>query len=255
MFKDKRFRIKETDEILSDIDEAARRLPNVRNVFLADGDAIALPLEQLLAIIKHLRSSFSQLESISTYAGPKSTLAKSPEELKLLHQAGITKAYLGVESGDDKVLHDTCKGVDAAQMEQAGKRLVEAGIELCAIILVGLAGKERSLENARATARIINRIQPSELSAMTYTPVPGTKMFAQIEDGEFALLDDKGVLIETRELVSNLKVDGLRFVSNHVSNPVAAICILPEQKDQLISSLDATIQKTPEGARRGVDAL
>lgn len=255
MFKDKRFRIKETDEILSDIDEAARRLPNVRTVFLADGDAIALPLEQLLAIIKHLRSSFSQLESISTYAGPKSTLAKSPEELKLLHQAGITKAYLGVESGDDKVLHDTCKGVDAAQMEQAGKRLVEAGIELCAIILVGLAGKERSLENARATARIINRIQPSELSAMTYTPVPGTKMFAQIEDGEFALLDDRGVLIETRELVSNLKVDGLRFVSNHVSNPVAAICTLPKQKDQLISSLDDAIRITPEGARRGVSAL
>lgn len=168
MFKDKRFRVKDMDEILADIDEAAAIYPQVREVFLADGDAIAMPMEDLLTIIARLKERFPQLDSIATYAGPRSTLAKSPDELGLLHQAGLTKAYLGVESGDDKVLHDTCKGVDAEQMERAGRNLVEAGIELCAIILIGLAGSERSLENARATASIINRIQPSELSAMTY---------------------------------------------------------------------------------------
>lgn len=99
---------------------------------------------------------------------PKDAIRKSPEELRLLREAGISKAYLGVKSGDGKVLHDTCKGVDAAQMERTGKSLVDAGIELCAIILIGLAGKERSLENARATAEIINRIEPAELSGMNH---------------------------------------------------------------------------------------
>lgn len=255
MFKDKRFRIKDLDEILSDIDEAASCMPDVREVFLADGDAIAMPLEDLLTIIERLKERFPKLRSIATYAGPRSTLRKSPEELRLLREAGITKAYLGVESGDDRVLRDTCKGVDAAQMERAGKSLVDAGIELCAIILIGLAGRERSLENARATAEIINRIKPAELSAMTYTPVPGTRMYTQIEKGDFIPLDDRESLIETRELVLNLDVNNLRFISNHVSNPVSAICMLPEGRDRLLASLNEMIEMVPSGSRRNVMAL
>ena len=250
MFKDKKFRVKDMDEIRDDIKEAARRYPQVREVFLADGDAIAMPLEDLLSILALLKESFPSLESVATYAGPRSTLKKSPEELRLLHEAGLTKAYLGVESGDDKVLRDTCKGVNAEQMERAGKSLVEAGIELCAIILIGLAGKERSLENARATAQIINRIQPAELAAMNYTPVPGTRMYQQIQDGDFHPLDDREALLETRELVEGLQVDGLHFTSNHVSNPVSASCWLPRDKKALIAALDDALGRTPDGKTR-----
>jgi radical SAM superfamily enzyme YgiQ (UPF0313 family) len=250
MFKDKKFRVKELDEILGDIDEASSYMPGLREVFLADGDAIAMPQETLLAILDHLKKRFPNLESVATYAGPRSTLAKTPEELKILRDAGLTRAYLGVESGDDKVLRDTCKGVNAEQMERAGRNLVEAGIELCAIILIGLAGTERSLENARASARIANAIKPAALAAMTYTPIPGTRMYRQIENGEFHPLDNKGVLVETRELASLLDVDRLVFTSNHVSNPVAANCVLPDDREALLDALDDAIACTPGGGTR-----
>jgi radical SAM superfamily enzyme YgiQ (UPF0313 family) len=255
MFKDKKFRVKDLNEIFSDIDDAAKTFPGVREVFLADGDAISMPLEDLLLIFARLKERFVHLESIATYAGPRSTLAKSPEELRLLHEAGLTKAYLGVESGDDKVLRDTCKGVNAEEMERAGRNIVDAGIELCAIILLGLGGKERSLENARTTASIINSIRPKELAAMTYTPVPGTRMYKQIQEGRFHPLDSRGVLQEMKELVSMLDVDGLRFTSNHVSNLVSSNCVLPLDKEILLSSLEDAIDHVAEGETRYASRL
>jgi radical SAM superfamily enzyme YgiQ (UPF0313 family) len=150
MFKDKKYRVRPLQEIMEDIDMAKQRLGNVHQVFLCDGDAISLGTKDLINILEKLKSTFPELEEISTYAGPRSTLKKSKEELRMICEAGLTKAYLGVESGDERVLRDTCKGVNADEMLKAGQNLVEAGIELYAIILLGLAGKERSRENATA---------------------------------------------------------------------------------------------------------
>ena len=62
-------------------------------------------------ILHKLKKTFPGLREVATYAGPKSTLSKSREELRLLYVAGLTRAYLGVESGDEQVLKETCKGV------------------------------------------------------------------------------------------------------------------------------------------------
>jgi radical SAM superfamily enzyme YgiQ (UPF0313 family) len=243
MFKDKQYRVRSLDEIFEDIDMAKQQLGSVHQVFLCDGDAISLGTKDLLRILYKLKCTFPELEEIATYAGPKSTLKKSGEELRVLHDAGLTKAYLGVESGDDRVLEETCKGVDASQMLAAGQSLVEAGIELYAIILLGLAGKERSAENAVATAEIINKMKPAHLTAMTYTPVPGTKMYRDIEAGKFHVLDSRESLIETRTLVENLSVENLHFLSNHASNYVSIDAEFPKEKEAVLNTLDAAIHQ------------
>jgi radical SAM superfamily enzyme YgiQ (UPF0313 family) len=255
MFKDKKYYVKDMAEIIQDIDAAAAAMPGITEVFLADGDAIAMPQDDLLEIIGQLKRRFLRLESIATYAGPKSTLSKSAQELRQLHEAGLTRAYLGVESGSDQILRDTCKGVSAQEMERAGKNLVEAGISLWTIVLIGLGGAERSEENARETAAIINSIKPAQLAAMTYTPVPGTRMYTQIQKGEFCPLDTRGALQETRALIAGLDVDGLYFASDHVSNAISARCVLPKDKDALLRALDGAIVQTPQGAARRANYL
>lgn len=241
MFKDKKYRVRPLSEIMEDIDMAKASLGNVRQVFLCDGDAIAIPTADLLKILHKLKRTFPDLQEISTYAGPKSTLSKSREELKLLHDAGLTRAYLGVETGDDKTLKDTCKGVNAAQMLEAGQNLVQSGMELYAIILIGLAGRERSKENAAATAEIINKMHPTDLAAMTYTPVPGTKMYRDIEQGKFHVLTDTECLEETRNLVQRIELDNLHFTSNHASNYVPIDGIISRDKTEILNLLDRAI--------------
>ncbi len=123
MYKNKQFYIKDMDEIIGDIRETAAMYNKFEKIFIADGDAIIMPTENLLRILWELKKWFRDCRLISLYAGPKSTLSKSVEELKALHAAGLGRAYLGIESGLDSVLKTTHKGVDSATMLQAGMRL------------------------------------------------------------------------------------------------------------------------------------
>ena len=92
MYKNKRFRVRPLDEILEDIALAKRYYGDVRRVFLCDGDALAVDTETLLKILEALYHAFPSLEKVTTYAGPRSALNKTPEELSALCRAGLKRA-------------------------------------------------------------------------------------------------------------------------------------------------------------------
>lgn len=244
MYKGKKFRIRSMDDIIGDIREAAAFYNQYEKVFLCDGDAIVMKTEDLLEIIGEIKKDFPHCRLISTYAGPRSTLSKTPEELKILHEAGLGRAYLGIETGMEALLKSTNKGVSRAEMLEAGLRLRNAGIDLWGIILIGLGGKPLSMENARETAKLINEMQPNHLSAMNYTPVEGTKLGNQALRGEFQVLSAKESLMETAELIRNLEVSGMHFTSDHASNYLPLKGTLNEDRDKLLRLIDGAIGGT-----------
>ena len=241
MYKGKKFRIRPMDDIIGDIREAAAFYNQYEKVFLCDGDAIVMKTEDLLEIIGEIKKDFPHCRLISTYAGPRSTLSKTPEELKVLHEAGLGRAYLGIETGMESLLKSTNKGVTRAEMLEAGLRLRNAGIDLWGIILIGLGGKPLSMENARETAKLINEMQPNHLSAMNYTPVEGTKLGNQALRGEFQVLSAKESLMETAELIRNLEVSGMHFTSDHASTYLPLKGTLNEDRDKLLRLIDDAI--------------
>ena len=89
---------------------------DVLKVFLADGDALAMPCEDLLVILQALYATFPSLEHVGIYASPDSILGKTPEELKQLRDAGITIAYLGVglcirlSAPEESLFRNVCEG-------------------------------------------------------------------------------------------------------------------------------------------------
>ena len=243
MYKDKRYRERPLDDILTDIRMAKAQYGDVEKVFLCDGDAIAMPTPQLLRILEALFAAFPSLRHVGSYVGPVSVLTKSPAELSELRQAGLAKAYLGVETGDDRLLREVRKGVSAAEMLQAGTRLVEAGMNLSSMVLLGLAGKgPRSLEHARATAEITNAMRPRYLAALTVTPVPGTVLYSQVERGSFELPDAFETLAEMRELIAGITIDGLKFVGVHASNYLPLNGTLQKDRAAMLSRIDTVIQ-------------
>lgn len=241
MYKGKQFRVRELDDILWDIRETAAFFNHYEKVFICDGDAIAMDTEDLLTIIREIKKDFPQCRLISTYAGPKSTLKKTPEELKKLREAGLGRAYLGIETGMESLLKSTNKGVSRAEMLEAGTRLREAGIDLWGIILIGLGGKPLSMENARETAQIVNEMRPQHLSAMNYTPVEGTKLGNQALRGEFQVLSAEESLLETAELIRYLNVSGMHFTSDHASNYLPLKGTLNEDREKLLGLIDGAL--------------
>ncbi|MFI3251159.1 MAG: radical SAM protein [Eubacteriales bacterium] len=239
MYKDKTFKIRPIDEVLEDIDLAKDYYGDVERVFLCDGDAIILKTEDMATILKKLYKTFPSLEKVTVYAGPRSTLTKSVEELTELRKLGLSRAYLGVESGSNAVLTQVKKGVSAAEMLQAGQNLVAAGIDLWAIVIMGLVGQGGDWEeHILSTAQIINDMKPRHLSAMTFAPAKNTPLADDVLAGRFKVCTPDEILVENRLLIEKLNVDPLHFTSNHASNYLPLKGGLPEDREKFLSILD-----------------
>jgi len=103
-FKEKRFAIKDDNIILSDILFASKYMKRQNRVFLMDGDALIIPQKRLMWILDRIREHIPWVKRVGAYANHKSIRMKTPEELVELKKNGLGILYLGVETGDDKIL-------------------------------------------------------------------------------------------------------------------------------------------------------
>jgi len=101
---------------------------------------------------------------------------KIGDELKQLHDAGLSRIHIGMESGYDPLLAFIHKGVKAAEHIKGGRNVVEAGISLSEYVIPGLGGALWTQEHARETARVINEINPDFIRLRTLHTVPGTDL-------------------------------------------------------------------------------
>ncbi|MBA4368261.1 MAG: radical SAM protein [Desulfobacterium sp.] len=243
MYKDRKFRIRSLEEIRTDIQMARDYYGDLEKVFLCDGDAIDIETDILLEILKELYAGFPSLRHVGSYVGPKSTLRKTVTELNQLRAAGLTKAYLGVETGDENLLQEIHKGVTAMEMLQAGKNLVDADINLSSMVLLGIAGRgERSREHAIATAEITNKMKPKYLAALTYTPVPNTPLFSKVASGRFELPDPFETLEEMKLIFENITIDNLKFVGAHASNYLPVSGTLQRDRQKMLGIVNEVLR-------------
>lgn len=252
-YLDKPFRPRDPAEVLEDVRAAAARFPETRRVFLADGDALALSARRLAAILEALRAAFPHLERVGSYANAGNLLRKTPEELRALRALGLGIVYLGLESGDDRVLARVDKGATAAEMVAAARKAKDAGLLVSVIAILGLAGPQGSREHARLTAEAVNRMDPDYLSLLTLMLVRGTPLHREWEAGRFQLLAPEGMLAELREVLAGL--DGLAncvFRTNHASNYLPLAGTLPGDRARLLATLEAALN-AGRGALRPED--
>ena len=243
MYKEKKYRVRSLREIEEDIRMAKEEFGDCEKVFLCDGDAIDIETGMLLEIINTLYRTFPSLRHVGTYVGPRSTLAKSMGELNALRDAGLTKGYLGVETGDDELLSKIKKGVTREEMLRAGQNLLTAGINLSVMVLLGIGGRgEASRRHALETAKICNEISPQYLAALTVTPVPGTTLYRELREGKFELPDPFETLEEMKLMLEHITVDNLKFVGTHVSNYLPITGTLQVDKEKMIALLDYVLK-------------
>jgi radical SAM superfamily enzyme YgiQ (UPF0313 family) len=249
MYRDRRFRVRPLDELRDEIDRVREQVgaDGVRKVFLADGDALVAKAAHLGRVLDALREAFPRLRRVSAYASPQALEVRSVAEMRELRERGLTQYYLGVESGDDDTLRALDKGVDGDAMIACGRKAIEAGVKLSVMVLLGAAGRERSREHARASARVVNAIAPRFVSTLVMTPVPGTPL-AELDDrGGFETLAPVELAAELREFVAGLDLEGAVFRSNHASNHLALAGTLPKDKAAMLAALDGVLAH-PEAA-------
>jgi len=254
-YKAKRFRIKDAEAIRQDIDEAGACSPGVRRIFLADGDALIIPQPQLLEIMNHLHLRFPAAQRIGTYANVKGILQKSVAELKELKARKLGIMYLGIESGDEETLAAVHKGTTCDSIAEATARVKDAGIKLSVTVLLGVGGRERSLIHARETGRLLTRVQPDYVGALTLMLVPGAPLYDAAQSGSFALPSPFELLRELKTMIEESDLNHCLFFSNHASNYFPVKARLPRDKKACVQVLDKVLNQhdgaalTPEHLR------
>ena len=190
-------------------------------------------------------------------ASPQALQVRKVEEMQRLRAAGLTLYYLGIESGHDDVLTRLEKGVDSAEMIRVANKATESGVKLSTMILLGAGNRAGSEAHARASAEVVNAIQPRFVSTLVMTPVEGTPLFEAAERGDVDELSPLELARELRTFVAGLELDGSVFRSNHASNYLALAGNLPRDKARILAALDQVLANpaaahfTPEW-RRGL---
>ncbi|SPF31469.1 Radical SAM domain protein [Syntrophobacter sp. SbD1] len=241
-YKDKRFTIKDDSIIDADIDYASENLRFLRRVFLIDGDALIIPQPRLVRILSRIREKMPWIQRVGIYANAKSILRKTGEELAILRDLGLGVAYFGLESGDAQVLEDVRKGNTPEQMIEAGRKIRAAGMKLSVMVILGLAGRERSLEHARATGKALSAIDPNYVGVLTLMINPGTPLAPRVREGQFELLTPREMLEELREMLFHTCMTRGLFFANHASNYLPLKIKMPADKEKAIGLLDNALR-------------
>jgi len=241
-YKDKRFQIKDNDIILSDILFASRYMKGQDQVFLMDGDALIIPQTRLMWILERIKEHLPWVKQVGAYANTKSISMKSPQELIELRENRLGMLYLGVETGDDEIRKKIKKGSSVQHCLEMGKRVKNAEMKLTVTLLLGIAGKEKSMDHARATGELISAMDPNYVSALTVMLIPGTPLWEEYERGDFELPDERGLLIEMKEMIGYTNLSCGLFSSNHASNYLPVRAWLPKGKQEIQDLIDAALR-------------
>ena len=241
-YKDKRFKIKDDNIILSDILFAAKYMRGEDRVFLMDGDALIIPQKRLIWILEMIKGHLPWVKRVGAYANTKSVGMKSPEELKQLRLNNLGILYYGVETGDDEIRNAINKGSTAERCIEMGHRVKDAGIVLSVTVLLGIGGREKSLQHAQATGELLSAMDPNFIGALTVMLMPGTPLYQDYVDGKFELPDEPGLLRELREMIANTNLTRGYFFSNHASNYLPIKAKLPSGKQKALDLIAAALQ-------------
>ncbi len=236
-----RFRIKPEEVVRADIDYAAARFRRQRRVFLCDGDALVLPQERLVRILRAIRERLPWVTRVGAYANAKSLSWKTVEQLRELRDLGLGILYVGLESGDDVTLARIRKGADAAKMIAAASKARQAGIKLSLTVILGIAGRERSLLHARETGRVLSAIDPEYVGALSLILIPGTPLYDEWLRGEFVLIEPEEMLRELREMIASTVLTQGLFHANHASNYLPIKARLPRDREAVLALIDRAL--------------
>jgi len=237
------YAIRPLEDVKKDIDQAAKYNYHGFPVFLAGGNPTSAPTDYLVEIVKYVRIKLSNVPRVSCYSKALDILRKSDEELKQLSEAGLDIVYMGLESGSNIVLRIMKKGTTAESFIKAGRRLLDAGINLSLYIILGLGGHKHSEEHVKETARVLTEINPTIFRFRTLNISPSVPLWEDLQAGEFTLLSPVENLKEERDILANLGENVTSQVFNdHVSNYCDfESSNIKEDREMFIKTLDSLI--------------
>lgn len=255
MYRGKSYRVRALEEVVAEIAAVAPVAAPFTRVFLADGDALAAQPAYLEAVLEAIRDHLPGVQRVGIYGDSRAILRYGVEGLARLRERGLGIVYFGVESGDEATLRAVRKGATVERQLTACRAVREAGIKLSVMVLLGLAGTVGSRDHAEASGLFLVAAAPTYAAALTVTPVPGTELWQQVEDGRLALPDRWGMLQELAWMLEAMEGYRGLFHANHASNYLPLRLRMPRDREAAVALIRRVLERrdgralVPEWAR------
>jgi anaerobic magnesium-protoporphyrin IX monomethyl ester cyclase len=118
----------------------------------------------------------------------------SPSVAEGLKAAGCDTAWLGAESGSQKILDAMEKGITVEQIHQARRLLAGADIKVALFLQFGYPGETSA--DIELTLQMIRDLMPDDIGISVSYPMPGTGFYERVRDH----LGDKQNWIDSDDL-------------------------------------------------------
>lgn len=217
--------------------------------FLQDADNLVMKTDDLIEALGFLRKKFPEITRVTTYSRSRTIVRKSLESLKRIKEAGLDRVHVGLETGHDPLLKLMRKGVRSSQHIEAGRKVIEGGMELSEYVMPGLGGQEMWKEHAADTAKVLNSINPHFIRIRSLRVPKRVPLHEKIEKGEFKMQTDDMLAEELKLFIQSL--DGITSVvtSDHIMNLLEEVKgKLPEDKKKMLNVI-AEYQRLPDNDR------
>jgi anaerobic magnesium-protoporphyrin IX monomethyl ester cyclase len=103
----------------------------------------------------------------------------NPRMTEALRAAGCREAWLGAESGSQKILDAMNKGTRVSEIVRARQLLGAAGIRVGFFLQLGYLGED--LDDILATRRLVREARPDDVGVSVSYPLPGTKFYEMVK--------------------------------------------------------------------------
>ena len=216
-----------------------------RTAFLQDADTLIMRTAELVEVLTYLKTNFPSIERVTTYGRAKSAARKSPDELRELRQAGLSRLHVGLESGADEVLQYMSKGVTAQEHIDSGRKIKAAGISLSEYVMPGLGGRVWSEKHALESARVLNEINPDFIRLRSLMVGPTSPLYERVVSGDFQTLDEDEVVGETGLFIENLSCHAYVTSDQMVNLLWEVEGQLPQDKQTMLDTIDGYLSKSP----------
>ena len=94
---------------------------------VCDGDALVMPVDAWM-LLARARERFPNLDRVSCYATASNVAGKADADLRRLREAGLSRLYIGPESGDPVTAKRIAKGATWDDHVEAARRAYAAGM-------------------------------------------------------------------------------------------------------------------------------
>ncbi len=241
LYKNQPFRLVAIEEIIQDLKRINHEYPLVDRIYLIHGDAFVMSYAQLENIINQIKKYLPNIITIAMFASISNISKKSDEELRNLSKLGVNDLTIGIESGWDDVLTRMHKGHSSKDVIAECKRLDQANIKYFFSLMTGIGGRLFGRENAHITAEVINRTNPVRIDVAGLTLFPETELAQQVKENSFIESTEYEMVEELISLIEKLSIHTY-IDATHCTTPIRVSGKLPEDKNKILSHLNASLK-------------